>query len=167
MTSLAYNFAVSLPYTEENDNALQTGTARDDWASNDITAIEYWFPPKQQRRVLDEKNATDWDDDKVNPSGSLSEGYTDVSNVYVIENDPVMDIIKDDSEQESNDRLVLLAKKYASENVTLNKEDNARLEMINQTMELKFPRYSTEDWKVIEEAKVLVNELIDVTGAEN
>ena len=71
-----------------------------------------------------------------------------------------------EDEQEALDRVILLAKKYASINVKLSKEDNARLEMINQKMDLKFPRYSSRDWDLLEEAKSLISKLTDISGVE-
>ena len=62
-------------------------------------------------------------------------------------------------EQESFDRLVLLAKKYVSEKVKLTKEDDARLEMINQKMDQQYPRYTARDWELIDEANSLIDEL--------
>ena len=48
--------------------------------------------------------------------------------------------------------------------VNLSKEDNARLEMINQKMDRRYPRYSTKDWELLDEAKTLINELSDMSG---
>ncbi len=69
----------------------------------------------------------------------------------------------DDDIKESSDRLILLAKKYASETANLSKEENARLEMINQRMDLRFPRYSAKDWKLLDEAKTLIGELSSIS----
>lgn len=65
--------------------------------------------------------------------------------------------------KESSDRLILLAKKYASETANLSKEENARLEIINQRMDLRIPRYSAKDWKLLDEAKTLIDELSSIS----
>ena len=78
-----------------------------------------------------------------------------------------IEIHMDDDIKESSDRLILLAKKYASETANLSKEENARLEMINQRMDLKIPRYSAKDWKLLDEAKTLIGELSSISGTES
>ncbi len=103
----------------------------------------------------------DWDKDEGHPSGAPI--------IDQVDSDTVLSNIDDhvDDDQESRDRVMLLAKKYASEKITLNKEDNARLEMITQKMELKYPRYSTSDWNLLDEAADIINEFYSITGAES
>ena len=72
----------------------------------------------------------------------------------------------DDADQESNARLMLLAKKYASERTFLSREDNARLEMINQRMDRSYPRYFTKDWELLDEAEILLREFSDTPGQQ-
>ena len=67
-------------------------------------------------------------------------------------------------DQDAYDRVTLLAKKYASERVELNKEDHARLEMLNSTMDLKYPRYTREDFRVLDEAEELLKEIEKIRG---
>ncbi len=74
-----------------------------------------------------------------------------------------IEIHMDDDIKESSDRLILLAKKYASETANLSKEENARLEIINQRMDLRIPRYSAKDWKLLDEAKTLIDELSSIS----
>ncbi len=78
-----------------------------------------------------------------------------------------IEIHMDDDIKESSDRLILLAKKYASETANLSKEENARLEMINQRMDLRIPRYSAKDWKLLDEAKTLIGELSSISGTRS
>ncbi len=104
--------------------------------------------------LLYHQTAMDWGKNEEEPSGSS------FANLSL----PQFDFDADDVDEESNDRVILLAMKYASERVILSKEDNARLEMINQKMDLRYPRYSTEDWGLLDEAKTLINELSDMSG---
>lgn len=69
-----------------------------------------------------------------------------------------------DFDQDAYDRVILLAKKYASERVGLNKEDHARLEMLNSTMDLKYPRYTEGDFRVLDEAEELLEEIEKIRG---
>ena len=167
MASLTDNLAVSLDYMDEYKDDIQTDTAPIEWQSSDVTAIESWFKPKQMRKLRDFEGETAWDGDINYPLGSDLSGPAGFSSDNDIINDPSVDSIMDDLDQESEDRLVLLAKKYASENVTLTKEDEARLEMINQKMDLQYKRYSKEDWELLDEAKVLIDELSIIAGVES
>ena len=167
MASLTDNLAVSLDYMDEYKDDIQTDTTPIEWQSSDVTAIESWLKPKQLRKLPDFEGDTAWDDDINYPLGSDFSGPAVFSSDNDIINDTTVDSIVDDIDQESEDRLVLLAKKYASENVTLNKEDEARLEMINQKMDLQYKRYSKEDWELLDEAKALINELSVIAGVEN
>ena len=69
-----------------------------------------------------------------------------------------------DFDQDVYDRVTLLAKKYASERVGLNKEDHARLEILNSTMDLKYPRYTEEDFRALDEADELLKEIEKIRG---
>ncbi len=106
------------------------------------------------RGSLYHQTAMDWGKNEEDQSGSSC------ANLSL----PQFDFDADDVDEESNDRVLLLAKKYASEKVFLSKDDNARLEMINQKMDLRYPRYSTQDWELLDEAKALINELSDMSG---
>ena len=167
MTSLTDNLAVSLYFTDEYEDVIQTDTAPVNWETRDVTKIENWLKPKQQKKLPDYENETNWDNDNNYPRGSEFSEPADFTSADDIIDDPIIDMITDDVDQESHDRLVLLAKKYASEIVRFTNEDKARLEMINQKMDLKFPRYSVEDWKLLDEAKVLVHELTNISGGES
>jgi len=61
-------------------------------------------------------------------------------------------------EYESFDRVTLLAKKYATENMKLTKEESARLEVIHQRMDQKHLRFSDRDWQLIDEVDSLIDE---------
>ena len=100
----------------------------------------------------------DWSENENNASGSSFINHIFTSGI---------EIHTDDDNQESINRLILLAKKYASETANLSKEENARLEMINQSMDLRFPRYSAKDWKLLDEAKTLIGELSSKSGTES
>ena len=76
----------------------------------------------------------------------------------------VCESIDIDIDIEACDRVTLLAKKYASESVRLDKEDNARLEMLNYTMDLKYPRYTAQDFKTLDEAEELLKEIKKLRG---
>lgn len=105
----------------------------------------------------DQQNSTYWDKENKNASGW-----------FVLDTDlPNSDDSADDGDQDAHYRMVLLAKKYASEKIILSKEDNARLEMINQKMDRRYPRYSAKDWQLLDEAKALIEEFPGITGAEN
>ena len=65
---------------------------------------------------------------------------------------------------ESKDRIRLLSKKYVSDKLILSKEDNARLEILNHLMDHQYPRYSKTDWELLEEARLLIDELHGSTG---
>ena len=67
---------------------------------------------------------------------------------------------------DSRHRILLLSKKYASHQLSLSREDHARLEMINQKMDLEYPRFSVRDWEVIQEAEALLSELSDKSGED-
>ena len=60
---------------------------------------------------------------------------------------------------ESNNRLALLARKYASGEVNFSPEDAARLEMIHQKFDRRYNRYSARDWEHLEDAEALLNEI--------
>lgn len=158
MTTLAHNDEIR-PAFNSNKDTVQTAAILDDWKPSDSTKTGIWSLQIQQRSYY--QNIMDWDKDEGHPSGApiidQVDGDTGLSNV----DDRV------DEDQESRDRVALLAKKYASEKITLNKEDNARLEMITQKIELKYPRYSTSDWNLLDEAADIINEFYSITGAES
>ena len=54
---------------------------------------------------------------------------------------------------ESDERLRLLVKKFASDKPALSGEDQARLEMLNKSMDLKYPRFSAKDWELVREGR--------------
>ena len=169
----AHNNAVfSTIYTEE-DTGQQTATAFlsgiqktgedmleriNRWNSRvpiDSTIIGASLLQEQPLWPPYHQNTMDWGKNEEYASGSFSNNF--VSHLHI-------DDDADDVDEESCDRVILLAKKYASEKVNLSKEDNARLEMINQKMDLRYPRYSTKDWELLDEAKTLINELSDISG---
>lgn len=67
-------------------------------------------------------------------------------------------------DEDAYDRVFLLSKKYATETLSLSKEDGARLEILNQSMDLKHPRYTEKDWAALEEAEKLLAELEKIKG---
>ncbi len=70
-------------------------------------------------------------------------------------------------EYESFDRMTLLAKKYATENMKLTKEESARLEVIHQRMDQKYLRFSDRDWQLIDEVDSLIDELSSQKDFDN
>lgn len=158
MTALAHNYEI-LPTFNPNKDTIQTAAVLDDWRPSDSTKIGIWSLQIQRQSYY--QNIMDWDKDEGHPSGAPI--------IDQVDSDTVLSNIDDhvDDDQESRDRVMLLAKKYASEKITLNKEDNARLEMITQKMELKYPRYSTSDWNLLDEAADIINEFYSITGAES
>ena len=119
------------------------------WEPTDEATAAPSLPQKQPRQNPYQQNPMDW---------GMNENYASGSSAIAIR---YRSEFKNDEtiEQESFDRLVLLAKKYASENVKLAKEDDARLEMINQKMDRDNPRYTAKDWELIDEAYLLIDEL--------
>lgn len=158
MADLAYDYEI-VPTFHSSKHTIQTAAVLDDWEPIDSTKIGIWSLQIQQQSY--DQNIMDWDTDEGYPSGAPI--------IDQVDTDAVLSNIDDrvDEDQESRDRVMLLAKKYASEKITLSKEDNARLEMITQKMELKYPRYSTSDWNLLNEAGNLINEFYSITGAES
>ena len=64
----------------------------------------------------------------------------------------------------ASDRTVLLAKKHAQQLVMFSREDGARLEMLNQTLDLKYPRYTAKDLESLDEAEELLREIERIGG---
>ena len=60
---------------------------------------------------------------------------------------------------DSQDRITLLSKKYASSSLNLEVEDSARLKILDERMSLNNPRYDESDLELIEKAQNLVKEL--------
>ena len=56
------------------------------------------------------------------------------------------------------ERIRLLIKKFSSEVDSLSDEERAHLETLNHVLDAENPRYSAEDWKLLDEAEALVNE---------
>ena len=168
----AHSNAESFISSKEEDTGLQTVTAFLSEMQKNEEVFEVWINLWNSQEPSDRtifeasllkeqlpwspyhQNTMDWGKNEEDPSGS---SFTNLSL-------PQIDIDADDVDEESYDRVILLAKKYASEKVNLSKEDNARLEMINQKMDLRYPRYSTKDWELLDEAKTLINELSDMSG---
>ena len=117
------------------------------WEPSDTATTAPSAPHKQPRQNPYQQNPMDWGLNEDNASGSSA-----IQNRSELNYDETI-------EQESFDRLVLLAKKYASEKVKLTNEDDARLEMINQNMDRSYPRYTAKDWELIDEAYSLIDEL--------
>ena len=69
MTSLTDNLAVSLYFTDEYEDVIQTDTAPVNWETRDVTKIENWLKPKQQKKLPDYENETNWDNDNNYPRG--------------------------------------------------------------------------------------------------
>ncbi len=60
---------------------------------------------------------------------------------------------------DSQDRITLLSKKYASSSLNLKIEDSARLKILDERMSLNNPRYLDSDLEVIERAENLLSKL--------
>ncbi len=124
------------------------------WKSSDETRIStdsLQEPIQEQYRQYPyHQNFLDWQNEN------------DASGRFAIFIRHLSDRHEADADPELTDRLTLLAKKYASETVKLTKEDNARLEMLNQKVDLRYPRYSEADWKLIDEAQSLIVELSEI-----
>ena len=173
MAQPAHSNAEPIISSKEKDTGLQTGTQFLSETQKDRGVFEVWInrwnsqEPSDRtisesgslkehiyRGSLYHQTAMDWGKNEEAPSGSS------FANLSL----PQIDFDTDDVDEESSDRVILLAKKYASEKVFLSKDDNARLEMINQKMDLRYPRYSTQDWELLDEAAALINELSDMSG---
>ncbi len=142
--------------TGQTPYALLGHSGWTDRTPNDSTTLE-GLSQEQRPQSPYYQNAMDWSKNEKYASGSFA-----INSVLL----PHIDTDADDGDQESCDRVILLAKKYALEKVSLSKEDNARLEMINQKMDLKYPRYSDKDWELLDEAKTLLDELSGISRAE-
>ena len=119
-----------------------------DWESDDGTLIGRETEERNEESLYSQ-DATAWS----MPVGS----------VYYSTH-PFFELNDIDIVQEANNRLTLLAKKYALERVNLDKEDNARLEMLNHTMDLKYPRYTAKDFEMLDEAEELLKEIEKIRG---
>ena len=120
----------------------------DEWESDEGTLI---------RGVTEERN-----EESLYSQDAMSWGIPRESGSYSTY--VVCESIDIDIDIEACDRVTLLAKKYASESVRLDKEDNARLEMLNYTMDLKYPRYTAQDFKTLDEAEELLKEIKKLRG---
>ncbi len=94
---------------------------------------------------LYDEDAMDW-----SPQISLGSNYFDRSVDIELETD-----------QDLSDRIALIAKKYATDSLELNREDDARLQILNQIADLKYFRYSEDHWSLLKESYELVNELLE------
>ena len=146
-------------FMSESDNRQATSTHSMSvfvWESSDGTCRNLVTPSvsDQPRQHPYYQNAMDWNTKDEGPSGA----FTISAGRSKFDDDDIYD------DQESFDRITLLAKKYADEEVKLTKEDSARLEMINQKMDVKYPRYTARDWELLDEADSLINELSNFLG---
>ena len=131
-----------------------SGSSRSNLISNDTLKPKWWLQNQSLQSPYD-RNRMEWGENESDASGAVVINATSPPHIanYV-----------DDADQESNARLTLLAKKYASERTCLSREDNARLEMINQRMNRSYPRYSTKDWELLDEAEILLSEFPGTSG---
>lgn len=148
------SLAVADYFDEPDIQATATYPHVSPWKPRDITAEVAHLSLPSALQFTDQKKI-DWGQFETDASGS----FVGLVTPFVQASDyQGVDL------PESEDRMTLLSKKYASERVALNREDHARLEMINQEMDLKFPRYSVEDWGILDEAKSLLRELANHSG---
>lgn len=160
MVSPAYRNA-ALPRTGTGDFSGQPPAVLlwGHWATSGNTNFDEIVPQEKPQQSPDQQNRTYWDEDDKSASGW-----------FVLDTNPPNSdnsIGAVDEDQDAHYRMILLAKKYASEKIILSKEDNARLEMINQKMDRRYPRYSAKDWQLLDEAKALIDEFSVITGAKS
>ena len=146
----------------QEDSQLPTSDIRkDDKQATAEIYLDFWGRQEQHKKssLNYNEDSSYWGKNEEYASGSFTLN-TSISF-------PDIDNDQDDFDQEAYDRVILLAKKYASDNVSLGKEDNARLQMINQKMDLKYPRYSAKDWQLLEDATDLIKKLSANSGEKS
>jgi hypothetical protein len=129
-----------------------------DWSwDNDTTG--YATAPRQQPISSIEKadrstafinDFMAWDNEQEDTRG----GSVDATHQVLINFHESLEV-DDDAE----DRLTLLSMKYASALRGLSREAEARLKILNYTMDIDNPRYTKRDWETLDEAQELVDKL--------
>jgi hypothetical protein len=122
------------------------------WERNDITNF-HETPEKPYEESPYYESAMTWGEESPTITGADS-GLTIIDQIRT----------EIDNNEDAHDRVILLSKKYATESQFLNKEDGARLEILNQCIDLKYPRYTDRDLAALEEAEELLAELDKVRG---
>ncbi len=130
-----------------NTTAIDTDTGWDSLPSMEQTPFYSEEEPTDKGVSPYDRESMNW----VTPS-SFTQGSIGGLNP-VIANDDAYD-------EDTADRILLLAKKYATESVSLDREDGARLEILNQSVDIENPRYSKEDWQALSDAEVFLAELL-------
>lgn len=71
-----------------------------------------------------------------------------------------------EADEDAEDRLSLLSMKYALTLRGLSREEEARLKILNYTMDIDNPRYTKRDWEALDEAQELVEKLTRLQRGE-
>lgn len=128
----------------ENDSTMFT-TTPDEWAQHPIE--------KGEGSTASFVSSMKWSSEKEDTTS----GGNTISSVLNFRESA-------ETDQDAEDRLTLLSMKYASAAHGLSREENARLQILNHSMDIENPRYTKKDWEVLEEAQELIKQLARLKG---